>query len=319
MKHFLSLVLFLFSGLLSAASLKGVVVFGDSLSDNGNLYEYMQHQIPASPPYFEGRFSDGPVWVERLVSTYFPKDSTPHLLDYAFGGAGVSEDPNTDMSFTLQRELESYLLSHQDKADARSLFVVWMGANNYLGLPLQVESVVNEVNAGLKHSLQRLADAGAKHILVFNLPDLGQSPYARLVSAESLLSEYTRLHNQKLRESVDALRQSNPNVQWLYFDANTMFNAVVAHPELYGIHNVDSMCYGSTLSNEAMLRSDTLSGLSKPAMIQVASRVAKQVESANCEGYLFFDPVHPTALAHALIAHDVHRLLNDAGVEWDTE
>ena len=29
-----------------------MVVFGDSLSDNGNLYRYMWYKLPLSPPYF---------------------------------------------------------------------------------------------------------------------------------------------------------------------------------------------------------------------------------------------------------------------------
>lgn len=41
---------FLFSGIISATPLHNIVIFGDSLSDNGNLYEFMKKQIPQSPP-----------------------------------------------------------------------------------------------------------------------------------------------------------------------------------------------------------------------------------------------------------------------------
>ncbi|HDV5785644.1 TPA: hypothetical protein RJD83_002616 [Legionella pneumophila] len=44
--------------------MKNIVVFGDGLSDNGNLYAYTNHRRPASPAYYNGRFSNGPVWVE---------------------------------------------------------------------------------------------------------------------------------------------------------------------------------------------------------------------------------------------------------------
>ena len=50
-----------------AASFSGMVVFGDSLSDSGNLFTFTGEAVPASPPYFEGRFSNGPVWVEDLL------------------------------------------------------------------------------------------------------------------------------------------------------------------------------------------------------------------------------------------------------------
>jgi len=47
-----------------------VVSFGDSLSDNGNL----AHNIPPFagapflPGYFDGRFSNGPTWIELLAN-----------------------------------------------------------------------------------------------------------------------------------------------------------------------------------------------------------------------------------------------------------
>src|SRR3990167_10013672 len=156
MRSLIGFILFLFSGFISAASLKNVVVFGDSLSENGNLYEYMQHELPLSPPYFEGRFSNGPLWIEHVLNFYFPQHAEQHLLDYAFGGAGVSEDPKTQMLFTLNHEIDSYLLSHQEKADSQSLFIVWIGANNYLELDSQSAQTVIEVNDGIEHSVQRL-------------------------------------------------------------------------------------------------------------------------------------------------------------------
>ena len=48
------------------AAFSGIVVFGDSLSDTGNFFLASGGAV-AGPPYFEGRFSDGPVWVEVLA------------------------------------------------------------------------------------------------------------------------------------------------------------------------------------------------------------------------------------------------------------
>ena len=46
--------------------IKDMYVFGDSLSDNGNLFDMTGGLAPPSPPYFDGRFPNGPVWVEHL-------------------------------------------------------------------------------------------------------------------------------------------------------------------------------------------------------------------------------------------------------------
>ena len=41
-------------------------IFGDSFSDQDNVLA-ATGAIPFSPPYFEGRFSDGPVWISHLA------------------------------------------------------------------------------------------------------------------------------------------------------------------------------------------------------------------------------------------------------------
>lgn len=310
MKRTIGLILFLLSGLVSAVSLKNIVVFGDSLSDNGNLYEYMQHQLPLSPPYYEGHFSNGPVWVEHLLNLYFPEKPAQHLLNYAFGGAGVSEDPNTEMLFTLNHEIDSYLLSHQEKADAQSLFVVWMGANNYLELANQSAQTVIDVNIGIKHSLQRLADAGAQHILIFNLPNLGKTPYAKFVDAEELLTRSTTDHNQQLRLTVNQLQQDNPAVQWLHFDVNAMLNSFLTEPQHFGFTNVESTCY------QSLGVMPIVAQYSKYAMVKMASGINTNVRQDHCEGYLFFDPIHPASRAHELMAVQVRNLLDKAGIEF---
>ena len=63
MKAFLILLLlipFVSNGF--AASFDEIVVFGDSLSDNGNLVIIEDQPVPDPELYYQGRFSDGPVW-----------------------------------------------------------------------------------------------------------------------------------------------------------------------------------------------------------------------------------------------------------------
>ncbi|HST91688.1 MAG TPA: autotransporter domain-containing esterase, partial [Brevundimonas sp.] len=50
----------------NAQTYNRLVVFGDSLSDNGNLYAATGNTTPTSPPYFQGRYSNGPVFTELL-------------------------------------------------------------------------------------------------------------------------------------------------------------------------------------------------------------------------------------------------------------
>ncbi len=197
MKLLVTLCSILYAGLIAATPLHQLVVFGDSLSDNGNLYEFMKHQLPQSPPYFDGRFTNGLVWIEDLNAFYFP-ETTTHLLNYAMGGAGVAEDipDDEDVLFTLKKEVKTYLLSHDNKASADALYIVWIGANNYLGLPEDVDMAVHDVTEGISNNLQQLVDKGAKHIMVMNLPDLGKTPAALEFDAVDAMHQLAQAHNQ---------------------------------------------------------------------------------------------------------------------------
>ncbi|MFA5961011.1 MAG: SGNH/GDSL hydrolase family protein [Tatlockia sp.] len=297
----------LFSSLSLANPLKDIVVFGDSLSDNGNIYEFMGHRLPQSPPYYSGRFSNGLLWVEHLAQSYYPDNASAHLFDYAFGGAGVSFDIGDEDLFSLRREMDVYLSSHEGKADENSLFVVWIGANNYLGLPEEVEDTLTQVNAGIARDLRYLVAAGARHILVVNLPDLGTTPAAVELGSKETLSYFSKRHNALLLNTVNELKQENPDVQWIHFDANNGVKEFIKSPEKYGFTNVTESCYDTLIDKHA-----------PNTMLSIAANVKIQ-EDATCEGYLFFDRVHPAAPAHRLLAEQTKAVLDTAGVEFSQE
>src|SRR5690348_8301717 len=63
--------------------------FGDSLSDNGNLYALTGRTLPAAP-YSSGRFSNGPVFTELLGNQILPAASLSSVggnRNFAYGGA----------------------------------------------------------------------------------------------------------------------------------------------------------------------------------------------------------------------------------------
>lgn len=309
MKVLITLFALFFSGLALAKPLNNIVVFGDSLSDNGNLYEYMGHKIPISPPYFAGRFSNGPVWVEHLTASYFPTNANAHLLDYAFGGAGVSDEhEQDDVLFTLRREIDIYLSAHQGKAGSNSLFIVWIGSNNYIGSPIDAEGTLAMVNAGISRGLQRLVKAGAKHILVVNTPDLGQTPLATDFEAKETLAYFSRRHNELLLNMVNEMQQKYPKVQWLHFDVGSRFQELIDRPEDYGFKNIIDTCYDAKIDKHT-----------HASVLHIAASLKLKAEDDICEEYLFFDPVHPTAPVHKIMAEKARILLDEAGVEFKSQ
>lgn len=310
MKYILSGLLLLISTWCQSATLNKIVVFGDSLSDNGNLYEYMKHQLPASPPYYEGRFTNGPVWVEKLAQQLYPQNTNEHLLDYAFGGSGVAEEDEDDDDFeegalfNLTREVDSYLLSHHETANEESLYIFWMGSNNYIALPDDANKSVNAVNDGIQKEIERLISQGAKYFMLMTLPDLGRTPGAVDFDAIDFLTDITNQHNQMLYSRVMNLQTKYPNVQFVFFDVNQIFLDALEKPEIYGFTNTTHTCYEAAMETVAP---------SAKTILKMAASIQPKANHA-CDGYLFFDIIHPTTAAHSFIADKALEVLKNANI-----
>jgi phospholipase/lecithinase/hemolysin len=215
-----------------ATSFSAVFVYGDSLSDNGNLYGATGYP---PPPYYNGRLSNGPVTVEQLAS-----DLGSPLFDFAWAGAttGVGNigDGGTQTSFGLVdlpgmlTELAAY--SVPAPLVPSSLFVVWGGANDFSSGG-SVTTAVSDIDT----IVGALEAEGATHILVPNLPNLALTPeyYGSTAAAQ-----YTLAFNQALQASLPS------NVT--YDDTYSLLNAIVANPGSYGLSNVTAPCFnGATV------------------------------------------------------------------------
>src|SRR5690606_33285219 len=158
-----------------------LVVFGDSLSDNGNLYAAIVS--PASPPYWNGRFSDGPVFAELLGFSLTGYGTIAGSVNYAFGGART--DGVIAFPFGTGQQLADYQ-GFGGVFGPNDLVSVWGGANNiFQGVaPAAVSpNPVGAINAtalsaatDITTQVGAIAGAGAGTILVSNLPRLSATP-----------------------------------------------------------------------------------------------------------------------------------------------
>ncbi len=121
----------LFSTAVAAADFNQVIVFGDSLSDNGNLSQVIP---PAglTPPL---RFTTNPgtVAIENVANALGAPIS-PSLsggTDFAWGGAGVlTNSPGTPAAVpTLTAQVNAYLASGST-VNSNALYAIWGGAND---------------------------------------------------------------------------------------------------------------------------------------------------------------------------------------------
>ena len=168
--------------------IKNIYVFGDSLSDNGNLYAATDKFAPPSPPYFNGRFSNGPVWVEYL------NDMLPRadLHNFAFGGA-FSDTGNSNGPFPGVLDQVTPFVDTAPSLKPRDLCIVWSGANNYI---FEATSTVpSDIVADVSEAIQQLAGEGCQSFLIPNLPNIGETPFGIAFGLQALLTAKIAAHN----------------------------------------------------------------------------------------------------------------------------
>jgi outer membrane lipase/esterase len=354
------------SGSAAAAQFDNVVVFGDSLSDNGNLS--IAEQLPFAP----SRFTTNPglVGMEH-VADFYGVTLTPSLTggtDFAFGGAGViNNSPGTPSTVpTLPTQLQAYLAATGGKADPNALYSVWGGANDlfYAATSAQAAATAQELiqeniqaqvqlaiansvipndpdaiaaftaqitpvvtqqvtaqveaaagvstlmdaaqaQASLQQAAQaelqlisQLGQAGAKRVIVFNLPDVGQAPssLAQGPEAAAQVTGLSIVYNSALNAGL-----AQTGVDIIPIDTFGLIHEVIADPSRYGFTNVTDAACGLT----------STSLLCGPEGSGAPFTYAPGAEQT----YLFADGVHPTTAAHALLGQYVVSVIQAPGQE----
>jgi phospholipase/lecithinase/hemolysin len=203
-----------------------IAAFGDSLSDNGNLYRLTAHVIPDSSDYYEGRFSNGPVWVESLTAQLGAV-----LDDFAYGGASTSG------GIIFIPSLKGQINRWQPKdVLEETLVTVWAGANDYLLVgSTDAQTAVGNILSGL----ETLAADGASRILLLNLPDLGLTPdlLSETTTAQAEATAYSLDFNQRIGESLVFFSGDHPGVVIYFLDVYGLFKELVTDPEMFGFQN----------------------------------------------------------------------------------
>lgn len=223
-----AIVLMASLGPARAAPFTGLVVLGDSLSDQGNA----------------GRFSDGPVWVEGVAQA-LGLPLRPARLggdNYAVGGARVAEGPSS-----LEAQAEALLKAKRGRLDAGVLHVVWGGANDLLwaGTAADPGRQAGMTAAAVARIVERLAKAGAGAILVANLPDIGMTPALRAQGPAWMAGarRLSQAYNAALTQALDAV-EGWERVRLYRLDVWALGERVLADPAAHGFKEVTRPCGG---------------------------------------------------------------------------
>ncbi len=287
------------SALAHAGPYSSLYVFGDSLSDAGNVLQVTGGVAPVASIYTDGtntgRFTNGLSYVDHLAKG-LGLSAAPSLqggTNYAFGGARVSYVnpglPPAALSFNQQ--ISAFTSSHA-VADAGGLYVLWIGANDMSdaigaaarGNTAAVQSAIGNAMQGIGGAIAELSSRGATHFLIPNLPDLSLVPAIRGVNVPQL----TALARSVSVSFNDALEDTLSQAAFATLDIRTfnVFQAqtdITANPTAYGLTNVTSACFTGEVSGAALPGGPTPTVCSAP------------------ESYMYFDYEHPTAALHAVL------------------
>ena len=230
------------SSLQPAKPIDQLYIFGDSLSDVGNVFRATGGAVPA-PPYFEGRHSNGRVWVEELATKL--NLSGEQVKNFAWGGATTGEDGLNRVPGVLA-QVQTFV-QNQPKIDPQSLFVIWAGSNDYLFSTATPTASIENIN----QSMQSLLRTGAKRFLIANLPDLGKLPSTRSIEASQRLTNIAIAYNQALKTALDQLQK--PELTIAQLDVFRIYQSAIANPQQFGFTNVTNSCLGSSANCDRFL------------------------------------------------------------------
>ena len=280
----------------SATQFSQVVVFGDSLSDAGNISLANAPQI--QPPL---RFTTNPgKTAAELVAEGVGHPISPSLAggtDFAFGGAGVVNNSTAGPIPTLPQQLGMYLTATGGQADPNALYQVWGGANDSFYLPA-TSTDTSVLAAGTVNAAQtelgmigQLQAAGGRYVVVYNLPDIGKTPSAAAEGAAAAAgaTQLSVVYNGALSSGLSQLSSQGLNI----VPVNTygLINEVIANPSAYGFSNVTDAACG--LTSTSVQCGPQGSGL------------PYTYPAGADQSYLFADGVHPSTAADRLLSQVV--------------
>ncbi|MGE5087856.1 MAG: autotransporter outer membrane beta-barrel domain-containing protein [Candidatus Levyibacteriota bacterium] len=260
------------------AQYSGAYIFGDSLSDAGQ---------------YGSRFTTNPGLTGPMyLAQRYGISVTPSFqggTDYAQGGAMVNSPsplippnaPNLSIADQVSLQLAKGPL------DSHALYQLWGGSNELLALvpqaaegqitPAQLQAAIVQSATDLVAQAVRLQGAGARYLVVYNVPNVGDTPLAAATGAQATFTALSSLYDSTLNAGIAAA-----HLQVVQVNTFKLLGEIVANPAAYGFTNVTMPA--CTTSSSLQCTPATLVDPNAPMT------------------YLFADDVHPTTATAKILA-----------------
>ncbi len=305
----------------SGAGFENIYVVGDSLSDQGNLFieigvpgdPYWQGRFADGEVYTDAlaetlginltpsslggnNFADGGARTDYHVVE--DDNVKPFPVNYLGQGGSLDED---QYPWTLNAQVETFVL-RGEKTGPDALYVVFAGANDLSDLITMVAlcspgtvfevfcqgrgnpaETIPVVVSGINNAIAAFVEAGARYILVPNMPNLGVIPAATETDAiipgfSDLATSLSSSYNEAFEGMLAGWEASGVNI--IRFDTYSLITSVVATPEAFGFLNAAEPCFTGFVGEPGVVCNDP-------------------------DSYVFWDKEHPTAAFHAFLAEQI--------------
>ncbi|KAJ2382033.1 hypothetical protein GGI23_007456, partial [Coemansia sp. RSA 2559] len=265
-----------------ASTTSNFIVFGNSLSDNGNAAKLLN-----APAYWDGRYSNSYVWNE-YVSDLLGMD----LINKAYGGATSNNDisPASSNNITIPSfhdQVEAWLAANPSPSQFNldnDIIQIEIGGNDILHNvealvlgSLDLHTFATKVAKSVATDIQTLIDAGYKNIDLWNIPAIERTPTVLGLGASTLMKPVVESINSAIAQLVGAVINDNSDkTQNVHiFDLYSLMIACLEPQVLtvLGITDSTDACYTTDSSGNANI-------------------------CTNPDEHFFYDGIHPAGRMH---------------------
>ncbi|MBP1526030.1 MAG: SGNH/GDSL hydrolase family protein [Spiroplasma ixodetis] len=288
-------------------------VLGDSLSDNGNLKNIINHdflnlhKIKFEKPFYHDSFTNGDV-AASILAKKLGTELLPAWYQAGNNYAVAGAQAGYNSSWKYKIFLNHYNIINQTKQlikdhkiQKKDYIFIEIGGNDLTTIFDKItlcnpNSLIQEAVKNEKIAIQMLIDAGANNLIIANSPDISKIPqYVNNSESSKLLArKLTNKLNEVLKLNIENLKKYNSKVNFKTFDLQTDFDKLLNLAEKIGkdiIHkSIDWSPMGIFLNR-------------KPQYINKTTLLTMDTN-------FFFDYIHPNKWAHKKIGEELFKVIN---------
>lgn len=307
-----------------------IVIFGDSMSDDGNL----KHLIRLLPnqPYFAGRFSNGPIWVDILrdrlnlpiknlaiagsTANYKLSKEIKQNTKYGFFELTMRNTLSCNVRFEIKNYIQHSSIKEDDNFFDTSLFIIWIGGNDYLNRFINKkyarrfidepfhkhgghEFVVNNTVLDINKNIKILYKNNARKFAIINLPDLGMLPFSK--SNKTYLDENLSSFVKDKKKLSSTLTQITKKHNFALNDEISILKEKYKDIDIIYIDIFQEL---QDLTKEVVITEELTPAITEEICYTHTNKLYYDLDKK-----LFWDSVHPTAEAHYIIAKFIEEKL----------